>query len=208
MECEVCHYTLHAKCFNDHKPCPDGWNSTDKSVTTDPPGAFNSEAPVTPPVAPPAVPSQATAIYQHILHDMEQIQTGQQVQQYPNSPALHGQSSIVPLANLGIATGVGGVNSGYAVQYGKPREADAIKLLTFPKPGTSFEKWWDHALDSISAATSFCTEAYRWAIQCEKPETTFADLAESGGFVRLDALLLTALMECIPGDTHLLRQEI
>ena len=132
----------------------------------------------------------------------------QQVQQYPNSPALHGQSSIVPLANLGIATGVGGVNSGFAVQYGKPREADAIKLFTLPKPGTSFETWWDHALDSISAATSFCTEAYRWAIQCEKPETTFADLAESGGFVRLDALLLTALMECIPGDTHLLRQEI
>ena len=33
-------------------------------------------------------------------------------------------------------------------------------------------------------------------------------LGESGGFVRLDALLLTALMECIPGDTHLLRQQI
>ena len=33
-------------------------------------------------------------------------------------------------------------------------------------------------------------------------------LGSSGSFVRLDALLLTALMECIPGDTHLLRQEI
>ena len=80
-----------------------------------------------------------------------------------------------------------------------------MKLLPFPKPGMSFEKWWDHALDSISAATSFCTEAYRWAIECELPETTFEALAQSGGFVRLDALLLQALMGCIPGDTHLLR---
>ena len=98
--------------------------------------------------------------------------------------------------------------SGFAVQYSKPREADSVKLLAFPKPGMSFDKWWDHALDSISAATSFCTEAYRWALECGEPDTTFAQLAESGGFIRLDALLLTALMECIPGDTHFLRQEI
>ena len=37
---------------------------------------------------------------------------------------------------------------------------------------------------------------------------TFAGLAGPGGFVRLDALLLAALMECMPGDTHLLRQDI
>jgi hypothetical protein len=80
--------------------------------------------------------------------------------------------------------------------------------MAFPKPGTSSEKWWDHALDSISSATSYSTEAWRWALECEKSETTFEKLAESGGFVRLDALLLTSLMECIPGDTHLLRQEI
>ena len=43
---------------------------------------------------------------------------------------------------------------------------------------------------------------------CEKQGTTFEQLAESGGFIRLDALLLTAFMECIPGDTHLLRQQI
>ena len=61
---------------------------------------------------------------------------------------------------------------------------------------------------STSAATSSCTEAYRLALECEKAETTFAQLAESGGFIRLDALLPTALMECIPGCTHLLRQEI
>ena len=62
----------------------------------------------------------------------------------------------------------------------------------FPKPGTSFEKWWDHALDNVSAATSFCTEAYRWALECEKSETAFVQLAKSGGFIRLDALLLVA----------------
>ncbi len=127
-----------------------------------------------------------------------------QATNYPKSPAKAGATGFVPLANLGVAPGATG-NTGFAVQYGKPREADSVKLLAFPKPGTSFEKWWDHALDSISAATSFCTEAYRWALECEKSETTFAKLAESGGFVRLDALLLTALMECIPGDTHLLR---
>ena len=33
-------------------------------------------------------------------------------------------------------------------------------------------------------------------------------LADSGSFMRLDAILLTALMKCIPGDTHYLRQEI
>ena len=43
---------------------------------------------------------------------------------------------------------------------------------------------------------------------CEKSETTFESLGNSGSFVRLDALLLTALMECIPGDTHLLRQQV
>ena len=137
----------------------------------------------------------------------EQPQPLQQATNYPKSPAKAGATGFVPLANLGVAPGATG-NTGFAVQYGKPREADSVKLLAFPKPGTSFEKWWDHALDSISAATSFCTEAYRWALECEKSETTFAKLAESGGFVRLDALLLTALMECIPGDTHLLRQEI
>ena len=113
----------------------------------------------------------------------------------------------MPLANLGVAPGQAGA-SGFAVQCGKPREAEAVKLLPPPKPGTSLEKWWGHALDSISAATGFCTEACRCAIDCEKPETTFEDLAQSGGFVRFDALLLHALMGCIPSETHLLRQEI
>ena len=111
------------------------------------------------------------------------------------------------LVNLGVAPGQASA-SVVAVQCGKPREADAVKLLPFPKPGASFVKWWDHALDSISAAKSFRMEAYRWPIDCEKPETTFEDLAQSGGFVRLDALLLQALVGCNPGDTHLLRQEI
>jgi hypothetical protein len=90
---------------------------------------------------------------------------------------------MASLANLGVAPGTSGA-AGFAVQFGKPKEADSVKLLPFPKPGTSFERWWDHAVGSISASTSFCTEAYRWALECEKTETSFAALAESGGFVR------------------------
>ena len=149
--------------------------------------------------------AEAAAIYEKYLGDMKKLQSVGPPQ-YPSSPTRVDAGSTA-LVNLGVAPGQQS-STGFAVQYGKPREADAVKLLAFPKPGTSFEKWWDHAIDSISAATSFCTEAYRWASQCEKAETTFEDLAESGGFVRLDALLLQALMECIPVDTHLLRQEI
>ena len=151
--------------------------------------------------------SEATAIYQKFLADMEAVTNKHNpLLQYPSSPGQPG-TGLLPLANLGVAPGATG-HTGYAVQFGKPREADAVKLMAFPKPGTSFERWWDHALDSISSSTSYCTDAYRWALACEKPETTFEQLAESGGFMRLDALLLTSLMECIPGDTHLLRQEI
>ena len=63
-------------------------------------------------------------------------------------------------------------------------------------------------MHSISSSTSFCTEAYRWILTVQESETTFESRADSASFVRLDAMLLTALMECIPGDTHLLRQEI
>ena len=231
-ECDVCQYTMHNHCFVQHNPCPEGWTNKEKSgaeklehiqAKTEPdlPGPLLPGT-VTPPVRtdPSSQPlskelarttnatANATALANKFLADMEAIQRGNlPQQQYPTSPTKEGTNSLVPLANLGVAPGAVST-AGFAVQYGKPREADAVKLLAFPKPGTSFEKWWDHALDSISAATSFCTEAYRWALQCEKSETTFAALAESGGFVRLDALLLTALMECIPGDTHLLRQEI
>ena len=192
-------------------PCPDGWNNLEKSAD----GNTEKDQPLPEPTAPVTPPSQstleATNLAQQFLEQMEAIQRGERplplTNVYPTSPGKTGHTGFAPLANLGVASGTGG-NTGFAVQYGKPREADPVKLMTFPKPGTSFEKWWDHALDSISAATSFCTEAYRWALQCEQPETTFETLSESGGFIRLDALLLTALMECIPGDTHLLRQEI
>lgn len=64
----------------------------------------------------------------------------------------------------------------------------------------------DHWVDHIIAAILSCTEVYRWALQREKSETSAEELAESGGFVSLGALLLVALMECIPDDTHLRRQ--
>ena len=91
MTCQVCQYELHAKCFNDHQPCPDGWNNKEKSISSDLSGAFNQAAPVTPPAA-PDTSSQATAIYQKSIADMELIQQGgqplaqqPQQQQYPNS---------------------------------------------------------------------------------------------------------------------------
>ena len=147
--------------------------------------------------------------YERYVAAMNNLGEDPQVQ-YPTSPGPPGTVTTfgkVPLANLGIVPGATG-HSGHVVQYGKPKEADVVKLLAFPKPGMSFDKWWDHAMDSISSSTSYCTEAYRWILTVQKPETTFESLADSASFVRLDAMLLTALMECIPGDTHLLRQEI
>ena len=126
---------------------------------------------------------------------------------YPQSPKSGTKDfSFTPLANLGIVPRATAA-VGSVVQYGKPREADAIKLLSFPKPVTSFDRWWDHAVDAISSSTTYVHECFRWARQVKKPETTFEMLADSGSFMRLDAILLTALMECIPGDTHYLRQE-
>ena len=100
------------------------------------------------------------------------------------------------------------MHSGSVVQYGKIKEADSIKLLAFPKPGASFDRWLDHAVDAVSAATTYVNEAFKWIRMIKKSDTTFEMLADSGNFLRLDAILLTALMECIPGDTHYLRQEI
>ena len=42
------------------------------------------------------------------------------------------------LANLGIATGDPS-QTGFAVQFTRPAEADTIKLLSFAKPGVAFE---------------------------------------------------------------------
>ena len=215
MTCQICQFELHTQCYANHSPCPDGWLSKEQ-INKELLGDLNQAAPDLPgAVTPPSLCqvtcegthrhtsgtfSEATTIYKKFLADMEEITTRQNSQQqYPQSPARPGTTGLVPLANLGVAPGATG-HSGFAVQYGKPREADSVKLKAFPKPGTSFEVWWDHALDSISSSTSYCTEAYRWALECGKPETTFAALSESGGFVRLDALLLTALMECISGD--------
>jgi len=216
MECTVCHYTMHNKCYAEHCPCPDGWSAKEKAdVSKSLLGNLEDASPelpaaVTPPLT--TTVSQATDLAQQFLQQMEAIQRGEtpqplRPQAYPFSPARPGADGTTQLVNLGVAPGTTS-HAGYTVQFGKPREADSVKLLAFPKAGTSFERWWDHTLDSISGSTSFCTDAYRWALECENPETTYEALADSGGFVRLDAMLLTALMECIPGDTHLLRQEV
>ena len=105
------------------------------------------------------------------------------------------------MVNLGFVPGATAA-VGSVVQYGEPREADTVKLLSFPKPGASFDRWWDHAVDAISSSTTYVHEAFRWARQVKKPETTFETLADSGSFMRFDAILLTALVGCIPGGTH------
>ena len=213
---------MHTSCYAQHCPCPNGWlakkdqSSQPQNLPADleaPSANVTHERPVLPET--PKAGSLATALYKKFMLDMEAIQRGEipttheaGEQTYPNSPkagngGLTGSST--QLVNLGVAPGA---SASHVVQYGKPKEADAVKLMAFPKSGTSFEKWWEHCLDAISSATSFCTEAYRWALECSKQEVTFDELSQSGGFVRLDAMLLSALMDCIPGDTHLLRQEI
>ena len=54
------------------------------------------------------------------------------------SRAKMGSNTFVPRADLGVAPGSTG-NSGFAAQYGEPREADTVKLLAFPELGASFE---------------------------------------------------------------------
>ena len=211
IECPVCLYTMHTNCFAEHNPCPDGWNK--KKLQLGDLDEPELSAPVTPPSGQQA---QASAIFATFQADYEKynasikaLNEGGVWVQYVQSPGMPCETTFgtVPLAHLGTLPSTA-EHAVFAVQYGKPRDADNIKLLAFPKPGMSFEKWWDHALDSISSSSSYCTEAYRWALKVQKPDTTFETRAESGSFVRLDAILLTALMECIPGDTHLLRQEI
>ena len=160
------------------------------------------QGPTAEPVTPQAGRPQPQHSETNLTDAGNQQPQQQQLVAYPNSPTTLPNVAFDPTA---VAAGD---LSGFAVQYSKPHEASSVKLLAFPKPGTSFERWWDHALDSISASTSLCTEAYRWVLACEQSEATFESFAVSGGFVRLDALLLASLLECIPGDTHLLRQDI
>ena len=139
MECSVCLCTLHTQCYAEHCPCPDGWEKK-KGSTPNAPLGDGAEAepdvpqPVFPaPVTPPSgQASEATAVYQKFLADMEAITNKHNpLLQYPSSPGQPGTHGLLPLANLGIAPGATG-HSGYAVQFGKPREADAAKL-TAPK---------------------------------------------------------------------------
>ena len=193
MECPIGMLTMHTACFAENSPCPNGWN-TKKQLQLGNRGEPELPAPVTPPSGKQA---QAEAIFQTFQSDYEKYQAslkeleeGDARVKYPQSPGAPGTTfGSVPLANLGTLPSTA-EQSGFAVQYGKPRDADSIKLLTFPKPGRILEKWWDHALDSISSSSSYCTEAYRWALKVQKPETTFEVLVESGNFVRLDAILL------------------
>ena len=209
MVCTVCVLTTHTECYAAHCPCPDGW--TKRKLGN------RASAEDEPPVTPPSGPSAEAAARLADLHEEQaklnaKIQALKEGQNYPQSPGPPGATKTstvgaASLANLGVAPGAT-MHSGSVVQYGKIKEADTIKLLAFPKPGTSFDRWLDHAIDAVPAATTYVNEAFKWIRMIKKSDTTFEMLADSGNFLRLDAILLTALMECIPGDTHYLRQEI
>ena len=80
--------------------------------------------------------------YERYVAAMNNLGEDPQVK-YPTSPGPPGTVTTfgkVPLASLGIVLGATG-HSGHVVQYGKPKEADVVKLLAFPKPGMSFDKW-------------------------------------------------------------------
>ena len=226
--CALCHCDLHTDCHSDHNPCPEGWiakSPWETSLENLPGSAPEIAVPAEVPTDVQSMvariealeataPKQSTvgnerpSTQKHVTPAMAAKASGYPLSPVRQPPGIQQNDGMpVNLTDTLVAQDQSG-NTGFAVQYSKPREADSVKLMAFPKPGTGFEKWWDHALDSISSSTSYCTEAYRWTLVCEKSETTFESLGNSGNFVRLDALLLTALMECIPGDTHLLRQQI
>ena len=172
LVCQVCLHELHAQCFVDHNPCPNGWTKN-KNL-----GDHGVASTNTPAVVEPVTPTSKSTRrdkaaelfntfqdgYTQYVAAMDALANGDAQENYPTSPGHPGTLPTtfgsLPLANLGIAPGATG-HSGHVVQYGKPKEADSVKLLAFPKPGMNFEKWWDHAMDSISSSTSYCTEAYR-----------------------------------------------
>ena len=216
VHCPACHCNLHEHCHSAHLLCPTGWINKDAQPAVDeepkdePPSdvrsmvarieALENNNRSSPEVGNDGVNRSVPPTQLYVTPEMAARASGYPLSPVRHPPGIDGISGLpVNLADTLVATDPSG-HTGFAVQYSKPREADSVKLMSFPKPGIGFERWWDHALDSISASTSYCTEAYRWAVVCEKSETTFDSLGNSGSFVRLDALLLTALMDCIPGD--------
>ena len=85
MECDVCQYTMHSRCYAEHMPCPDGWNKLEKSAD----GNTEKEPPLPEPSAPVTPPTQstlqATNLAQQFLAQMEAIHRGEQPQQLFNS---------------------------------------------------------------------------------------------------------------------------
>ena len=214
VNCAYCFCDLHTHCHTAHNPCPQGWLAkeiAEESIAKD-------LAPELSKVGDDDGLATSKSDVQSMVKRIEKLESGRPRLSTPEQPRTQqsdaskasGYPSSPHRANIGnsIVATKGHGHTGFALQYSKPREADSVKLLKFPTPGTGFEKWWDHALGSISASTPFCTEAYQWTLEIEKSETNFATLGDSGSLMRLDALLLAALMECIPGDTHLLRQQI
>jgi len=91
LQCNVCHYTMHATCFVAHNPCPDGWNSKDstsKKLLSELDAAKSEQqAPATPPAEHPETATTAKDLATKFLADMEAIQRGGQIPTYPMSPS-------------------------------------------------------------------------------------------------------------------------
>ena len=142
---------MHAECVAKHYPCSDGWDKSENSSAEDRPLVDKDarQEPTLPELAAVSTPPRQNTINpnadlaRQLMEQAEALLKSGETQPttptYPQSLAKTGQHAAIPLANLGVAPDVSG-NSGSAVQYGKPKDADSVKLLAFPKPGISFEK--------------------------------------------------------------------
>ena len=79
----MCQCNPHARCHNDHQPCPQGWGNNEKPGGIDLSDAFDGavEPDVSPPQCQPTTDGQdkATAIYHKYLADMEQLRESGQL---------------------------------------------------------------------------------------------------------------------------------
>ena len=146
---------MHAHCCANHMPCPDGWTNRSKQL-----GNRGPEEPQVPVTPPSGIEAEATNLYLDYMAKMKSLREAHSEKTYPQSPGQPGTKdfSIAPLVNLGVESGAT-AQTGSVIQWEKPKQADHIKLLQFPKPGTSFDRWWDHAIDSIPSATTYVHEA-------------------------------------------------
>ena len=181
-ECGICSSSFHLRCHGQHLPCPDKWIEKRQRDHIEPRALgrdFQRANPLT------ATFSQNVG--------------------YPSSPQTLPPG--LPVHDDGrAAAGLG--PAGHAIQLCKPRTATSLKFRPFPKPGQNFEAWQNYARRLVSSATTYKAQCYDWILECEDPAATFESLEDPGQFIDLDNMIYAACDECIPGDTHRLRQKV